>query len=408
MLVLLDSHKICKIRQTRYNKVIMADTKAASPKYKSIDDILEALKEHAEADKEEEEESPAENQAPETPARHIKTAKELTKELSNQDSTQKDDDEAEDTKDEAVSRKNDDDPESDKAPKDLDDKPGVTENDTPPQKSQVFGSDDEQDNDDDTANNHPKSPENPEPPKEPTFNLGNHPSASSPDQTETSQPLEHNFEDLASEHPEEDLSHNPDDDFDIHRIKPSSGQAGPSQTENLSGLQARHAGNFNTKPFEYTVGGQSQGGKKIHLLVLAIIGLLVIGGSVYFLKNTFKSGSPAPTPEPTSTPEPTPSPSPTPIPLDRSKFKIRVLNGTSQSGLAGTISDQLKGLGYSIDRTGNATNSAFTNSVVRTKSASTGLGDQLVQDLGSDFNASASGTLKDSDPADGEVILGQK
>lgn len=147
---------------------------------------------------------------------------------------------------------------------------------------------------------------------------------------------------------------------------------------------------------------------KWHVVVLILIGLAVIGGTVYFLKNQFKPVNTTP-PASSATPVPTPSPSPTPTPLDRSKFKVRVLNGTAKSGLAATVGSKLKDLGYQQDRVGNATNSAFERTEIRSKAGATGLIEQLIRDLTPDYDAaSSSSSLKDSDSADVEVILGAK
>lgn len=145
------------------------------------------------------------------------------------------------------------------------------------------------------------------------------------------------------------------------------------------------------------------------LLILGLVALLVIGGAIYLLKGRIQRGA-APEPSPSETPvastTSTPSPSPS---IDRSKYKIRVLNGTSTTGLAASVSGKLKNLGYQIDRTGNATNSAFTSTLVTTKSGISGLLDALVKDLSPDYSATSSGgNLKDSDTADAEVVIGTK
>ncbi len=157
------------------------------------------------------------------------------------------------------------------------------------------------------------------------------------------------------------------------------------------------------------------GGSKWHVIVLALIGIAVVGATVYLLKGnigtpSFLQSEATPTPEPTISSvveNPTPTPEPT---ITRADYKVRVLNGTSQSGLAGTTATKLKDLGYQIDKTGNATNSAFTQTVVRVKegSNSAALFDLLVKDLSSDFSAVASTILKAADAADAEVILGTK
>lgn len=155
----------------------------------------------------------------------------------------------------------------------------------------------------------------------------------------------------------------------------------------------------------------SGGGNKFHILILVVIGLAVIGATVYLLKGTF-GGTTTDSQKPQLTPAPviaTPTPEPTPIPIDRAKFTLRVLNGTSTSGLAKDSADKLKLLGYQIEKTGNATNSAFTKTQIRIKSGLDDLVNQLISDLASDFpgaSTSPDSNLKASDSADAEVILG--
>lgn len=150
------------------------------------------------------------------------------------------------------------------------------------------------------------------------------------------------------------------------------------------------------------------GSSKPLLIILAVILLAVIGGSAYLFREKLRPGTtPTPTPD-LEVPVVISTPEPTPEAIDRSEFTIRVLNGTSTSGLAASVSAKLKELGYKIERSGNATNSAFTQTVIRTKEGASGLSDQLTQDLSSDYSTTTGPTLKDSDTSDGEVIIGSK
>lgn len=147
---------------------------------------------------------------------------------------------------------------------------------------------------------------------------------------------------------------------------------------------------------------------KWHVLVLILIGIAVIAATVYLLKGQFKNnGAPEPSPSPSSEVSSSPSPSPSPE-ANRSAFKVRVLNGTGKTGLAKTVSDKLKGLGYNLDKTANATNSAFTQTVLRSKTSSASISAQLIKDLSPDYDALDQTNLKDNDPADFEIILGAK
>ena len=155
---------------------------------------------------------------------------------------------------------------------------------------------------------------------------------------------------------------------------------------------------------------KKNGASKPLLLVLGLIVLLTIGATGYLLKDKFTSSEePTPTPNPSGRLEvPITEPSPSPS-FDRAKFTLRVLNGTKISGLAATVSAKLKDLGYTIDKTGNATNSAFTKTAVRVKKdSSSGLLDQIIKDLSPDYDAGASVNLKDSDTVDVEIIIGAK
>lgn len=151
------------------------------------------------------------------------------------------------------------------------------------------------------------------------------------------------------------------------------------------------------------------GGSKLKLFFLAVVALLVVAAALYLLKgkSLFKRGEqPAPSESPTiSTQESTPAPTPA---FDRSKFTIDVLNGTSKSGLAASVSGKLKDLGYQQGKVGNATNSAFTQTQVLVKSGDSDLLQQLIQDLSPDYSATDGGLLKDSSTSDGEVIIGTK
>lgn len=149
---------------------------------------------------------------------------------------------------------------------------------------------------------------------------------------------------------------------------------------------------------------------KFHLLVLVIIGIIVIGFTVYILKGGFGdinlgTTQPSPSPSATATPEPTPTPTPEP---DRAQYKLKVLNGSGKTGLAASVSSKLKELGYQTEKTGNATNSAFTQTIVRVKPSLESFIPQIIQDLTPDFDAAGNASLKDSDTVDIEVILGAK
>ncbi len=205
------------------------------------------------------------------------------------------------------------------------------------------------------------------------------------------------LEDQSSEHTLEDLRDDEKED------SPSGRFTQKSEIPHLNSLGSRYSGSG-----LYSSAPKSSTTNKLHLFILILIGIGVIGATVYLLKGTFSlSESPSPTPSiESSVVTSSPAPSPSSEAFARSDFKIRVLNGTSKSGLAASVSAKLKEQGYQVERTGNATNSAFTKTQILVKEGVSGLLDQLIKDLIPDFNAVSAGNLKESDPADAEIILG--
>lgn len=184
-----------------------------------------------------------------------------------------------------------------------------------------------------------------------------------------------------------------------HDLRSLHASPAQSDEDTSRSFHAPTTGIYNDRP---------RGSSKMMMLILAVIVLVVIGASAYFLRGKI-TGSSEPSPSPLEEISVTEStPAPTPSGLDRSKLTIRVLNGTNKAGLAASVSAKLKDLGYKIEKTGNATNSAFPRTLVRVKGDVTDLIAQLVKDLAPDYDASEGAKLKGSDTADGEVILGTK
>ncbi len=101
-------------------------------------------------------------------------------------------------------------------------------------------------------------------------------------------------------------------------------------------------------------------------LLVLILFLLVIGGVTFFVFKSSKSSSleESPTPEATIGPVDTSSPTPLATPADKTKVSISVLNGTGIAGEAGLLVDQLKQLGYTDVKAGNATTQDATDTQV--------------------------------------------
>jgi hypothetical protein len=219
-------------------------------------------------------------------------------------------------------------------------------------------------------------------------------------------------EPVRPEHTLDDLADEPEEELPIG-VKPGMNKSfrmNNYQDEDSYSSQIPHLGSQIPTSGVYSNREPSRGGNKLKLFFLLVIALLVVAASLYLLKgkSLFKKlsgGTPAPTDAPISQTMATPAPTPA---FDRSKYTIRVLNGTSRSGLAATVLKKLNDLGYKGDKTANATNSAFTSTVVRVKDSAPDLAPNLIKDLSPDYNASTSGSLKSTDDVDGEVILGTK
>lgn len=153
---------------------------------------------------------------------------------------------------------------------------------------------------------------------------------------------------------------------------------------------------------------------KFHLLVLVLIGIAVIGFTVYILKGGFGdisigTAKPSPSPSVAATPEPTPTPTPEPE-VERGNFTVKVLNGTTTSGLAGKIRDKLKELGYKTATPGNNSDTDIDQTEIRVKEGtqSATLFERLKLDLAPDYEAKKGEDLDSKSANDAEVIIGAK
>lgn len=170
-------------------------------------------------------------------------------------------------------------------------------------------------------------------------------------------------------------------------------------------------GSAKGRSFDYNL--DSGKSRKWQYLVIGLVALITVAVIVFLLKNQYIPfvGSPSKVviSSPSPTPSPTPVPTPTPIPdIDRSQFKIRVLNGTTTSGLAASVADKLKALGFKIDKVGNNSNQSVAQTTIRVKPNNASLSAQLVRDLTGQFEATIGADLKASDSGDGEVVIGAK
>jgi chemotaxis protein histidine kinase CheA len=216
-----------------------------------------------------------------------------------------------------------------------------------------------------------------------------------------------------------------DDDYYIPNLKGSRQETGelgyntPSQREGI-GQSYSPKGNYmegNDPNNFFSQHSQPQAPKranKFHLLVLVLIGIGVIGFTVYILKGGFGdinlgTTEPSPSPSAAATAEPTPTPTPAPE-IEKADFTVKVLNGTTTSGLAGKVRDKVKELGYETATPGNNSDTDVEQTEVRVKEGteSAALLQSLIADLAPDYEAIAGDPLDDKAAYDAEVIVGAK
>lgn len=189
-------------------------------------------------------------------------------------------------------------------------------------------------------------------------------------------------------------------------------ESGMTETEPSIPHVAHHLNpnaSFNRPRTNYTLDDTSSSSKK-WVLIPVILLLVLFSGAIYFRETLFQglqnsSIISTPTPTPTPIPEPTPTPMPK---VERSEFKVRVLNGTTISGAAGALADKLKELGWEVVKVGNNSDQAVTEGFIRAKQGQETAVEVLRNDLGSGFEGSSSSSLKTSDTADIEVVIGKE
>lgn len=161
---------------------------------------------------------------------------------------------------------------------------------------------------------------------------------------------------------------------------------------------------------------QDKNAKWLWLLIF----LIIIGAVVFaffrgigpfesispFAKNF---ASPTPSPSPVAISSPISEPSPSTEDLDRTEVNVRVVNGSGVSGKAASVRDFLEEIGWKVASIGNADADDYETTEVRFKADSKKFESLILDDLSSDYDASASSDdLDASDSADIEVIVGTK
>ncbi len=122
--------------------------------------------------------------------------------------------------------------------------------------------------------------------------------------------------------------------------------------------------------------------------------------------------TPTPTGKPgKTTPTPTISSKVTPTPTGSTKpttMSIEILNGSGQSGVAGTAASAMKKLGYSISGTGNADTFNFVGYTIKIKKSKSAQLPVLKKDVATLGTVTDSlTTLPESSDADAQIIVGK-
>ncbi len=118
------------------------------------------------------------------------------------------------------------------------------------------------------------------------------------------------------------------------------------------------------------------------IILISVLIILLIGGYLIFRRGGESSEELSPTTEPLIEGEETPIATATPAPVDKSKIKIEIQNGTGIAGEAAYLSDQIKLLGYTNVKVGNAEDQTYTaTSVTFVKTISTQVQDEITGKL---------------------------
>lgn len=126
--------------------------------------------------------------------------------------------------------------------------------------------------------------------------------------------------------------------------------------------------------------------------------------------------TPTPTIEPTATPKATPTKKPTPTPTKTATSSattskgliVRVLNGTTTSGLAAALIEYLVGLGYDSGGTGNADRQDYDKATITIKASKESLLSTLKTDVATKYSiGTTSATLASTESYDALVIIGK-
>lgn len=148
--------------------------------------------------------------------------------------------------------------------------------------------------------------------------------------------------------------------------------------------------------------------RKLGIFIGIIFTLFVIGGGFMLLS---RGGTGTPTPTPTLAYEESEEEvveEEVEEEVDVSEYKVKVLNGTTITGLAATIQAKLQSKGFTVLDIGNATPRGYTTVEIQAKSSVSQEAINTLKEIleGESYTIGTQDTLEDNDENDIVVILG--
>lgn len=129
-------------------------------------------------------------------------------------------------------------------------------------------------------------------------------------------------------------------------------------------------------PAEEEVLDEDNGGskKKIVIILAVVLVVLALGVGAFFLRDKIMAVLPIGSQKeakvtPTSSPAlATPTPTQVPKQVDKSKYEIKILNGSGIKGEAGKVQEILEAEDFTVSKTGNAPDFDYEETVIQAKS----------------------------------------
>lgn len=151
----------------------------------------------------------------------------------------------------------------------------------------------------------------------------------------------------------------------------------------------------------------------IMLFLVFVIGTFIGAGLIFvYLTRFSKTKSNVPNEQDSSAEvsvSPIPTQETTKAPVDLKKYSIEVLNGSGTSGLAGNLKTTLETEGFNVLSSGNATNSSFIETVIRSKTnVDQSFVEKLKSILDKSFVVTETPDLLDTEKSDVVIIIGSK